>query len=137
MSDMTEARTQTPDEALLSDRELPDVVTDSINTMLAFVQANDGFVGYGQFHFYTNGCEYAGQYESNDVSGTEKIDMTRRGEGVLDRSVVSINPNSVRTPHFIAYSDFANGRPMSDNSYGALRGTQGITEPPRQQGPAV
>ncbi len=132
---MTEARTSTPDEAPIPSRELPGDTRLSLDELLAFIQANDGFTGYGQFHFFANGCEYAGQYESNEVLGAEKIDVTRRGEGILDRGVVNINPRSEKTPHFIAYADYANGRAARDNTYGALRGTRAITSSPRQPVP--
>lgn len=143
MAGMTEGVTEIPDEAPLSDKDLVDGVRSSMQELLTLVQDNYGFLnGWDQdeFRFFDNSVEYSGRYRYKSLSnGVEKemIDVTRRGDGVLDRSIVRINPHDRQMPFFIAYYNLATGISMSDNSYGALRGARGITEPPRLQAPGV
>jgi hypothetical protein len=128
---MTEAKTEIPDEALLSEDELNVGAINLLDELLGFVQGHDGFTGVGgKFNFFDEHFVYSGQYQSK--RGKEEIDITRRGNGVLDHSVVRVD-----TLFLIIYSNLATGETMRGNSHGALRGTQGITRPQAPQDPAA
>jgi hypothetical protein len=128
----TELGATIPDEAPLSLRALSTEGETLLCDLLGFVQANDGFADEGAFDFYAYGRNYVGHWKLTD--GIETIDMTRHSEDAYDHVFVKTTGNPKR-PYQIAYTDYLIGKSPRENTYGALRGGQGILRPPTQQAP--
>ena len=128
---------QIPDEVLLQPADLARGTRAAIDQLVGFVQENDGFTYTAYqariFDFFAYGFKFSGSYRYEEVSAgsdIETISITRTGEGILDQSVVKLSPTAKRKPLLIAYSDLTTGETMPNNSYGALKRTLAITQPP-------
>lgn len=119
-----------PDEAPLSLGNLSRGGESLLCDLLAFVQANDGFVGEGAFDFYAYGRHYLGAWSL--IDGIETIRMTRHSEDAYDYTLVRQLRNP-RKPYQIICFDYLTGKVLGENTYGALRGGRAIIEPPMPQ----
>lgn len=133
-----------PDEVLLQPADLANGTRTAMNQLVGFIQVHDGFTYTAyqsrQFDFQANGCGFTGSYlyePSSETTDVEIIDITRHGNGILDHSVVKIDPRDSRTPMLITYSNPATGARMKNNTHGALRKILQITQPPVPQGRAI